>query len=613
MKPPETAANPALSPYRITGWILSFILTIALAVSANLLTPVAAFAATADESGATTDAVAPADEGASQTGTVEPAGTAEAVDPTEPAGTGDPAVPDTTVDSATVVTESPAPVSGENTEHSPVEEPEPPVEESFATTSPTVSGTAVVGSTLTVSPGAWSPAADFSYQWLRGGVEIAGAVNSTYKLVAADSNQQISVSVTGTHPGYTTVTLVSSAVGPVTPGTLTKTTPKITGTVQSGSTLTATVGTWSGSPKLTYQWLRGGVAIAGATKTTYKLTSLDVGNTITFRVTASKTGYTTVSASAAVKWKLTAPTPVISGTTTVTHTLTANPGTWTTGTTRKYQWYRNDVAISGATGYTYKLTASDAGKQISVKVTGSKTGYNSVTKTSAKTVAIKKSTLKTSTPTITGYKVVTHTLTANPGTWSSGTTFKYQWYRNDAAIAGATNSTYKLTAYDAGKQIKVKVTGSKSGYNTAAKTSAKTIAIKKATLKKSTPTISGSKIVTYTLTANTGTWSSGTTFKYQWYRNDVAISGATGPKYKLTSADAGQQIKVKVTGSKSGYTSASVTSAKTTTVKAMVSGYVTPGAFCKTSLAGSYGKTSTGVLMKCTKTTTDTRYRWRKA
>ena len=56
-------------------------------------------------------------------------------------------------------------------------------------------------------------------------------------------------------------------------------------------------------------------------------------------------------------------------------------------------------------------------------------------------------------------------------------TLTYQWYRAGVAISGATSSTYKLVAADKGSGIKVKVTGTKSGYTTVSKTSAQSSAI----------------------------------------------------------------------------------------------------------------------------------------
>jgi hypothetical protein len=81
-------------------------------------------------------------------------------------------------------------------------------------------------------------------------------------------------------------------------------------------------------------------------------------------------------------------TPTIGGSRLVSYTLTARPGTWTTGTAFTYQWYANGVAISGATYATFKLKAGQVGKRITVKVTGTKTGHPKVSRISAATGAI---------------------------------------------------------------------------------------------------------------------------------------------------------------------------------------------------------------------------------
>ncbi|MFT4218099.1 MAG: hypothetical protein QM619_13085, partial [Micropruina sp.] len=110
----------------------------------------------------------------------------------------------------------------------------------------------------------------------------------------------------------------------------------------------------------------------------------------------TKPGYTTVSkTSKATKkvttGKLSAPAPTITGTTKVGQTLTANPGTWTPSDTMlAYQWYRNGKKIKAATTATYTLAKADKNKKITVKVTGKKDGYTSLTKTSKKTGKIKK-------------------------------------------------------------------------------------------------------------------------------------------------------------------------------------------------------------------------------
>lgn len=65
--------------------------------------------------------------------------------------------------------------------------------------------------------------------------------------------------------------------------------PTITGVAQVGEVLTATPGTWTGSPTptLSYQWLRDGAIIPGATGTTYTLQAADETAEITVREVAT--------------------------------------------------------------------------------------------------------------------------------------------------------------------------------------------------------------------------------------------------------------------------------------------------------------------------------------
>ena len=84
-----------------------------------------------------------------------------------------------------------------------------------------------------------------------------------------------------------------------------------------------------------------------------------------------------------------APTPTVTGDARVGKVLTANPGTWTTGTTLRYQWYRSGLAIRDATLPTYTATSTDRHRVLTVQVTGSNSGYTPVTKTSASTRRIR--------------------------------------------------------------------------------------------------------------------------------------------------------------------------------------------------------------------------------
>ena len=80
-------------------------------------------------------------------------------------------------------------------------------------TAPAVTGSAVVGQTLTASTGGWSPTAtSYAYQWQRAAnassawSAISGATSATYAPASADAAQDLRVQVTATNshgPGVT--------------------------------------------------------------------------------------------------------------------------------------------------------------------------------------------------------------------------------------------------------------------------------------------------------------------------------------------------------------------------------------------------------------------------
>jgi hypothetical protein len=167
------------------------------------------------------------------------------------------------------------------------------------TSPPTLSGTPLVGQTLTAGTGTWSnQPTRYTYAWGRCDASganctaIAGATARTYTLTSADAGLTVRVAVTARnrHGSMTAISAASQAVvGPPVNTAL----PTISGTVAQGQLLTAVVGTWTGSPTFTFQWRRcdatGGacVDIAGATGQTYLLGAADMGTTIRVAVTGT--------------------------------------------------------------------------------------------------------------------------------------------------------------------------------------------------------------------------------------------------------------------------------------------------------------------------------------
>jgi hypothetical protein len=264
--------------------------------------------------------------------------------------------------------------------------PTPPVVKALTVTPlPKLSGTVKVGSTLTVTPGAWAPApVALAYRWALDGVTVAGATKATFTLPPSAAGKKVTASVSGTKTGYATVTKTSPATAPVARSLTGTPVPKLSGAVTVGSTLTVTPGTWAPAPvALSYQWSVNGVVVAGARGRTFVLPASAAGKKVTATATSSAT--------LPVSRTLTAtPVPKLSGTVRAGSTLTVTPGSWAPAPVAlRYQWSLNGVVMKGATTRTMTLPASAVGKKVTVSVTGSKTGYAAVTKTSSPTAAVK--------------------------------------------------------------------------------------------------------------------------------------------------------------------------------------------------------------------------------
>lgn len=349
---------------------------------------------------------------------------------------------------------------------------------------PTTSGVAQVGRTLTASAGAWSAGTALEYQWYAGDEPINGATRSTLVLTTAQLNLPIFVQVWGrTGPrsyegkesDWTDEVIASF--------TLTTAAPTISGALASGSTVTAKPGAWTAGTTFSYQWYANGRAVTGATAATFTIGTAQRGAALSVKVTGKKAGYLTASRTSGTTAKVaTAATPTVAGRASVGSTLTAKPGTWTAGTALSYRWYADGVAIANATRATFTITNKQVGKGITVTITGRKSGYATVAKSSKATLRVPR----VGTPTVAGRAYATVTLTAKPGTWSSGTAYTYQWYSNGRALTNATKSTLTLNNGHIGKRITVKVTGRKSGYTTVSKTSAATAVAKTGTSRPAT-------------------------------------------------------------------------------------------------------------------------------
>ena len=166
-------------------------------------------------------------------------------------------------------------------------------------------------------------------------------------------------------------------------GIIVVTGPGITGTPQTGETLTRVAPVTRGSEDTTvaYQWFAGSEPIEDATGNTYVVQAEDIGKYITLRAVMSNPNFPAATRmSRPVLVLPTAPVntvlPAITGTEEVGETLTTTNGTWTGTPTPTYtrQWRRDGDDIDGATATTYVLVAEDEGADIDVVVTATNSG-----------------------------------------------------------------------------------------------------------------------------------------------------------------------------------------------------------------------------------------------
>ena len=173
--------------------------------------------------------------------------------------------------------------------------PQPPATNHEPVGSVTITGDAKVGETLTASNDLKDDdgMGQITYRWFAGGQEVGKG--ASYTLQDADKGKTITVKAEYTDGKGTAETVESAKTAevadngqtpPPQPPTPQPTnhagTVAITGDAKVGGTLTATVNDDDGfaQDKVSYQWLRDGKPIDGATASTYQLTAADAGHKI---------------------------------------------------------------------------------------------------------------------------------------------------------------------------------------------------------------------------------------------------------------------------------------------------------------------------------------------
>ena len=487
-----------------------------------------------------------------------------------------------------------------------------------ATGSPAIEGSPVVGQALTATSTGIADEdgmmdAVFAYRWLADDAEIADAIDSSYALSASVLGKTIRVRVSFTDDAGNEESVTSAATEAVTVANSPASgAPSISGTAQVSETLTVDTSGIADADGLTnasfaYRWLADVVEIAGATASTYTLTSSEQGKTIKVRlsftddagneesVTSAATEAVTVANSPA------SGAPSISGTAQVSETLTVDTSgiadaDGLTNASFAYRWLTDDTEISGATSSTYTLVAADEGKPIKVRVSFTDDAGNeeSLTSAATSTVAARPNpviaTIHNAPESHDGSSAFTFELR-----FSEEPDISYRTLR-DHAFTATGGEVVNARRLEPGKNVKwgITVLPSSNGEVTVSLplttdcdddgavctsygsklSSAVEITVSVQNFAATgAPSISGAAQVDERLTADQAAMSdanglTNATFTYQWLADDAEISGATGSAYTVVAEDVGKALKVRVTFTDDAGNDESLTSAATESVAA---------------------------------------------
>jgi hypothetical protein len=389
--------------------------------------------------------------------------------------------------------------------------------------------TVTVGQTATFSVSA-SGGGPFTYQWYKNGSAVSGATSNTYTTPSTSMGDT----------GAVFTVSVSSAAGSVTssPATLTVNAIKPAITTQPASqTVTlgqpATFGvTATGTGPLAYQWFMNGVAISGATSSTYTTpptTSSNNGAVYTVTVANSAGSVTSNSASLAIPNSSPIATSLVPSNSTppydgtVLLVPTFSGGTAVIGSAGVGS---SDITASAMSGASYPTPALTSGKTYTLTVT-------SPTGTLVSTFCIVTPTGVTISP----VTPANQTFAPGPATFSAtasgGISDGLTWSASSGTFAGnvwtapAVAGIYTITATSVDNpSVSVTTTA--------------TIALPSIIAQPTNQRVCSGGVLTLSVIANFAT-------SYQWSFNGAAILGATNSTYSVSAATSANRGNYSVT------------------------------------------------------------------
>jgi len=342
----------------------------------------------------------------------------------------------------------------------------------------------------------------------------------------------------------------------------------ISGTPEVGKTLTVTPTTSPSGASLSYQWFRDSVEMVGETSSQHLVTLADIGSMITVRVTASKADYWSVtqdSTAMFVPVTFNALTRVqMTGNNTLGSVISLSSSGKSSISVLKYQVSRDGGQTwVNLTGSTHQLSFEDLGLNLQFRAHQSAEGYQ----TQITSVGTMTASNSVSLP---GYSAGSLDVANSfgslgvmntPGTrlsaiktqWSPNVRVSGFWLSSEGG-AVSTKSLYTISLADVGSTFRYVEVGVAPGGSVSYRISSPLAAKANTFDNSNSPKISGTLVIGSKLKASLeSNWAPGVKYSYQWLMNGEAIPGERTASYTLGLNQVGNDVNVRVCGSKTGY------------------------------------------------------------
>ncbi len=165
-------------------------------------------------------------------------------------------------------------------------------------------------------------------------------------------------------------------------------------------------------------------------------------------------------------------------------------------------------------------------------------------------------------PAITGDPHVGERILVDAGAWSAEPVdYDHQWLRDGTPIAGAERRAYRPVVDDLGHRLSVLVTATDAAGNQGSATTPEAAPTALGELRvKAHPRVVGDLRFGQVVRVTLGRWKpQPTRVRFQWYRGEAAIHGATARTHRLGVADVGSRLKARVYVKRPGYDWAQIT------------------------------------------------------